>query len=51
MTRPLPGLRKVDCRDGWLPGVDPLDYSSDESDGYYGDDMGNYPDDDLGDGY
>ena len=32
----------MDCRDGILPGVDPLDYSSDDSDGYYGDDVGGY---------
>ena len=50
-TGPLPTLRKADCRDGLLPGVDPLDYSSDESDGYYGDDVGNYLDDDQGDDY
>eukprot|EP01052_Picozoa_sp_SAG31_P013239 SAG31_NODE_793_length_12044_cov_12.886229_1_plen_67_part_00 len=49
-TGPLLGLRKPDCRSGLLPVIDPLDYSSD-SDGYYGDDVGNYCDDDLGDDY
>ena len=31
--------------------IDLLDYSFDESDGYYGDDVGNYLDDDQGDDY
>ena len=47
------GCCKTDCRHGLLLGVDPLDDSSDESDGYYGDDVGNYAgmDDDWGDDY
>ena len=45
-------MRKPDCRSGLLPGIDPLDYSSDSDElGYYGDDVGNYCDDDLGDDY
>ena len=49
-SRPLPTARKADCCNGLLLGVDPLDCSSDESDGYYGDDVGNYYDD-QGDDY
>ena len=49
-TGPLPTTCKAVCRDGLLPGVDALDCSSDESDSYYGDDVGNYYDD-QGDDY
>ena len=46
-----PNYRKTNCHDGLLLGDDPLGDSSDESDGYHGDDVGNYlgMDDDCGD--
>eukprot|EP01052_Picozoa_sp_SAG31_P061479 SAG31_NODE_20552_length_571_cov_0.942797_1_plen_58_part_00 len=49
-TGSLPGIPKLNSRQGLLPGEDPLDDSSDD-DSYWGDDPGNYTVDNWGDDY
>eukprot|EP01052_Picozoa_sp_SAG31_P009338 SAG31_NODE_488_length_14964_cov_56.443458_10_plen_113_part_00 len=50
-TGPLHGIPKLNSRQGLLPGVDPLDDSSDDDGDYWGDNLGNYVVDEGGDDY